>query len=134
MCARLVIAAGIARVVYIQPYPKSRAKRLYKRAVKVDEDREADQDAVKFEAFVGIAPGRFLDLFDMVTRKDRQGYALSPVAPNGVPKSVTSGSLAAELESSYIASIQADWSQLALVENVQDDKIQPADEFNDGSE
>lgn len=56
MCARHIIAAGIKRVVYIEPYPKSRAKKLYKRQIQVDHDREADQDAVKFEAFVGIAP------------------------------------------------------------------------------
>ena len=30
------------------------AKRLYKRAIPVDQDREADQDAIKFDAFVGI--------------------------------------------------------------------------------
>src|SRR3984893_10231227 len=72
MCARLVIAAGISRVVYIEPYPKSRAKKLYKRAIQVDHDRAADDDAVRFEAFVGIAPTPFLDLFDMASRKDDQ--------------------------------------------------------------
>jgi cytidine deaminase len=118
MCARLIIATGLARVVYIEPYPKSRAKKLYKRAIQVDHDRAADQDAVKFEAFVGVAPGRFLDLFDMVPRKDEQGYALNPAAPTGAPKEVNLGSLAAELESSYIASIlEADWSELKIDEN-----------------
>jgi deoxycytidylate deaminase len=132
MCARLIMAAGICRVVYIQPYPKSRAKMLYKRAIKVDEDREADQDAVKFEAFVGVAPSRFLDLFDMVARKDEQGYALSSVAPSGAPKSVTSGSLATELESSYIASINADWSQLKLNEDNDPPGIRRTVELDEG--
>jgi hypothetical protein len=90
---------------------------LYKRRIQVDQDREADQDAVRFEAFVGVAPSRFLDLFEMVGRKDEYGYALSRVAPSGAPKGVTSGSLATELESSYIASIEADWSQLRLNDN-----------------
>jgi deoxycytidylate deaminase len=124
MCARLIIAAGIQRVVYIQPYPKSRAKMLYKRAIQVDEDREADDDAVKFEAFVGVAPARFLDLFEMVDRKDAQGYALSTVAPHGTPKGVSSGSLAPELESRYIASINANWSQLALKDENDRNKIE----------
>jgi cytidine deaminase len=116
MCARHIIAAGIARVVYIEPYPKSRAKKLYKRAIQVDQDRAADQDAVKFEAFVGVAPTRFLDLFEMITRKDDQGYALNATAPaESSPKAVRSGSLAAEVESEYVASIaKADWSQLSL--------------------
>jgi deoxycytidylate deaminase len=115
MCARHIIAAGVARVVYIEPYPKSRAKQLYKRAIQVDQDRSADQDAVKFEAFVGVAPTRFLDLVEMISRKDDQGYALNATAPSEGPKGVTSGSLAAEVESEYVASIaQADWSQLSL--------------------
>jgi deoxycytidylate deaminase len=118
MCARHIIAAGIHRVVYIEPYPKSRAKRLYKRAIRVDLDREADQDAVTFDAFVGIAPSRFLDLFDMVRRKDDKGYALKETAPNQGPKGVASGSLVAELESSYLGSIaNADWSKLTRVGN-----------------
>lgn len=113
MCARHIIAAGISRVVYIEPYPKSRAKRLYKRAIQVDHDREADDDAVKFDAFVGIAPTRFLDLFEMVLRKDDQGYALKSEAPSEGPKGVTLGSLVAEVESAYLGPIaNADWSKL----------------------
>jgi deoxycytidylate deaminase len=119
MCARHIIAAGIHRVVYIEPYPKSRAKRLYKRALKGDEDREADADAVQFDAFVGIAPARFIDLFDMVDRKDKQGYALNPTAAsNAMPKAVILGALAADLESSYLASVaDADWSELGNLRN-----------------
>ncbi len=114
MCARHIIAAGISRVVYIEPYPKSRAKKLYKRAIQVDHDREADDDAVRFDAFVGIAPTRFLDLFDMVGRKDDQGYALKTTAPGNGPKGVTYGSLVAEVESSYLGPIaNADWTKLS---------------------
>ena len=114
MCARHIIAAGITRVVYIEPYPKSRAKRLYKRAIQVDHDREADEDAVKFDAFVGIAPYRFIDLFDMVVRKDDQGYSLRTTAPSQGPKGVIYGSLVAEVESSYLTPIaSADWSKLS---------------------
>jgi deoxycytidylate deaminase len=115
MCARHIMAAGIQRVVYIEPYPKSRAKRLYKRAIQVDEDRDADTGAVRFEAFVGVAPSRFIDIFDMVERKDRQGYSLNPAASsNACPKAVKLGALVTDLESSYFASVdETDWSQLA---------------------
>ena len=113
MCARHIIAAGIERVVYIEPYPKSRAKRLYKRAIRVDEDREADADAVRFEAFVGVAPSRFLDLFEMLERKDGQGYSLQTTAPMGPPKSVGISSTLEDLEAGYLKSINnADWSGL----------------------
>jgi hypothetical protein len=63
---------------------------------------------------VGIAPSRFLDLFDMVKRKDERGYALAEVAPNNGPKGVASGSLVADIESSYLGAIaSADWSSLS---------------------
>src|SRR5258708_5618567 len=114
MCARQIMADGTKRVVYIEPYPKSRAKKLYKRAIQVDHDREADEDAVRFDAFVGIAPTRFLDLFDMASRKDDQGYALKTTAPGIGPKGVTYGSLVAEVESSYLGPIaDADWTRLS---------------------
>jgi deoxycytidylate deaminase len=116
LCARLIIASGITRVVYIQPYAKSRAKQLYKRAIRVDHDEDFDSDAVRFDAFVGVSPARFFDLFQMVGRKDEQGYALKvDVHGEYGPKGVEAGSLAAELESSYLASIsQADWSKLQI--------------------
>lgn len=116
LCARLIIASGITRVVYIEPYAKSRAKQLYKRSIRVDHDEEFDTDAVKFEAFVGVSPSRFFDLFQMVVRKDEQGYALKvDVHGEHGPKGVEAGSLAAELESSYVASIgMVDWSKLNI--------------------
>lgn len=118
MCARLIIASGITRVVYIEPYAKSRAKQLYKRSIRVDHDEEFDTDAVKFEAFVGVSPSRFFDLFQMVDRKDTQGYAYKVDVDGGYgPKGVEAGSLAAELESRYVASINdADWSKLRITE------------------
>lgn len=117
MCARHIIAAGIDRVIYIEPYPKSRAKKLYKQAISVDDDREAEADAVKFSSFVGVAPSRFLDLFEMVPRKDGRGYARDANAPvPGIPKGVVGGSLAVELESDYISSVsEADWSRSAKI-------------------
>jgi deoxycytidylate deaminase len=75
MCARHLISAGIKRVVYIEPYPKSMTKDLYRRAVRVDEDL-ADQNAVVFDAFVGVAPRRYADLFEMPKRKDNRGAAV----------------------------------------------------------
>ncbi len=75
MCARHLISAGIKRVVYIEPYPKSMTKDLYRRGVRVDEDL-ADNNAVVFDSFVGVAPRRYADLFEMPKRKDARGVAL----------------------------------------------------------
>jgi cytidine deaminase len=76
MCARHIIATGLREVVYIEPYPKSMAKDLYKKSIRVDYDTEADADAVVFRPFVGIAPRRYIDLFEMIKRKDERGHTI----------------------------------------------------------
>lgn len=76
MCARHIIASGIRRVIYIEPYPKSMAKDLYKGSLDVDHDPEADEDAVSFRPFVGVSPRRYLAFFEMPRRKDERGHAI----------------------------------------------------------
>jgi deoxycytidylate deaminase len=61
-CARHIIAAGIRRVVYIEPYAKSRAADLHDDAIAVEES-PGPSDKVQFEPFVGIGPRRYFDLF-----------------------------------------------------------------------
>jgi cytidine deaminase len=76
MCARHILAAGIRRVVYVEPYPKSLAEDMYKGAIVVDGCGSGDNNALHFDAFVGIAPRRFIDCFEALTRKDPDGYAV----------------------------------------------------------
>jgi len=71
-CTRHIIAAGIERVVYIEPYPKSRAVDLHGDAIRLgkNEDRrgrEGKESAseIPFVPFVGVGPRRFFDLFSM---------------------------------------------------------------------
>lgn len=71
-CAKHLVAAGIARVVYIEPYPKSLTIQLYDDSVMVDVTVESDE-FVQFRAFVGVAPRRFMDWFTMGIRKDQRG-------------------------------------------------------------
>lgn len=74
LCARHILSAGIRRVVYVEPYPKSLTSELYGTAVQVDES-PADVDALRFDAFVGIAPRRYMDCFRAPRkRKDSMGY------------------------------------------------------------
>lgn len=75
ICAKHIIDAGIQRVVYIEPYPKSLAKELHGDAIAVEE--EADEEAkraakgepahppgrVRFEPFIGVGPRYFPQLF-----------------------------------------------------------------------
>ncbi len=79
-CAKHLIAAGITRVVYVEPYPKSLALDLHDdSAVFGFPEWENGQDKVTFEPFVGVGPRRFFDLFSMrhgsgypVSRKDKE--------------------------------------------------------------
>lgn len=66
-CAKHIIAAGISRVVFVEPYPKSLAMDLHSDAIFLAHEGKAEQrnNKVCFEPFVGIGPRRFLDLFSM---------------------------------------------------------------------
>jgi len=70
-CARHIIAAGIVRVVFIEPYPKSLAAQLHEDAIAVE---TAPPDRLLFEPFIGIAPRMFSELFQMFgDRKSAEG-------------------------------------------------------------
>lgn len=63
-CAKHIIAAGIKKVVYVEPYPKSKARELHSDSLAVDEDT-LEVNKVSFVPFVGIGARRFIDLFSM---------------------------------------------------------------------
>ncbi|MBZ0185987.1 MAG: hypothetical protein K8F91_06995 [Candidatus Obscuribacterales bacterium] len=70
-CARHIVAAGIKKVLYIEPYPKSLTVELYRDSVVVDSPQSNDT-FVHFVPFVGVAPRQFMQLFDAsrIERKD----------------------------------------------------------------
>lgn len=70
-CAKHIIAAGIKRVVYIEPYPKSKALEFYKIEIShnPDVDEQRNEEKVVFEPFTGVGPHRFIDLFSMNSTK-----------------------------------------------------------------
>ncbi|SET67787.1 Deoxycytidylate deaminase [Nitrosospira multiformis] len=71
-CARHIVASGIKRVIFIEPYPKSLAKELHLDAIS---ENEGDQDKkVLFLQYSGIAPKHILKLFNAgLTRKSTDG-------------------------------------------------------------
>jgi len=71
MCARHIVSSGIARVVYVEPYPKSRARHLHSDAIQVDAQKPV-LGPVVFEPFVGIAPRQYQDIFDARDRRKDQ--------------------------------------------------------------
>lgn len=70
-CAKHLIAAGIDRVVFIEPYLKSKAFDFHEDAIVISypQDREPGprqpHEPVQFEPFFGVGPRRFFDLFSM---------------------------------------------------------------------
>lgn len=72
LCAKHIVAAGIDRVVFLEPYPKSYAQKLHGDSItfgtKVSEK-------VIFEPFIGISPRRYRDIFEKRKRKDAKGRA-----------------------------------------------------------
>lgn len=67
-CAKHIIACGVSRVVFIEPYPKSRTELLYGDLVSIGEHEEGK---VEFEHFSGISPSRFSAIFEKSRRRSR---------------------------------------------------------------
>jgi deoxycytidylate deaminase len=61
-CTRHIIAAGISKVIYIEPYAKSRASALHPDEISVDRE---EPGKVPFLPFVGVGPRRYFDLFSL---------------------------------------------------------------------
>lgn len=91
-CARLIIGAGITTVVYVDPYPKSRALRMYGEMIS---DGPATAGKVRFVPFHGVAPRWFTTAFAM-NKGDRERSVdgrfdrwvpvpLGVKGPNGLP-------------------------------------------------
>ena len=80
-CAKHIIAAGIKEVIYIEPYPKSKAMEFYKEEIS---ENLSEPNKVHFVPFVGVGPHRFVDLFSTSSiqwyrkiRKNKDGYRIS---------------------------------------------------------
>jgi len=71
-CTKHLLAAGIKRVVYMEPYPKSKAKDLHPDEVELESEVSGK---VGFIPFIGISPFRYRDLFQKGRRKQDDGTA-----------------------------------------------------------
>ncbi len=77
-CAKHIIAAGIQRVVYLEPYPKSRALNLYGEEMTLESlSGTVDEGKVVFFAFTGVAPRQYQQLFSMSKRGAKKGKSLT---------------------------------------------------------
>lgn len=109
-CAKHIIAAGVQRVVYLEPYPKSRALDLYREEIAPEsaedgiiEPIKQNKDELAFFAFTGIAPRQYSQLFSMSERGAKKGRSLNrwtaergSLAPLYVPQNASLSYLPAE--------------------------------------
>lgn len=74
-CARHIVASGIARVFYVEPYEKSLAKELHSDAIafEIEPTTEASPKKVEFLHFEGVAPRQFHNMFKAQSRKNETG-------------------------------------------------------------
>jgi deoxycytidylate deaminase len=71
-CARHIVASGIKKVYYIEPYEKSLAIKLHSDAIELNSvDGRSDSQKVVFSHFEGVAPKQYLNLFSCNNRKSR---------------------------------------------------------------
>lgn len=71
-CTKHILASGIKRVIYIEPYPKSKALDLHGNEVSLEEEKF---NRVSFVPFTGVSPMRYRSLFQKGRRKGRDGSA-----------------------------------------------------------
>lgn len=85
-CAKHIVGSGIKRVVFREPYEKSRAIQLYPDAIKLDADCDK---YVSFDQFIGVGTSRFHELFAKSAKKikDQAGRVRLPDASKAQPVS-----------------------------------------------
>lgn len=80
-CAKHIIASGVSKVIYIEPYAKSKATELHDDAISIEKHIPGK---VAFLSFTGVGPNRYLDLFSTmglgssgrIKRKDQDAQAI----------------------------------------------------------
>ena len=81
-CTKHIIAAGIKRVHFLEPYPKSRAKQLHSNEIEIE---KTSASKVSFLPFLGISPFRYRDIFEKGSRK-RGGEAKTWYSDQDTPR------------------------------------------------
>ena len=79
-CAKHIVAAGITEVMFVEPYPKSKALDFHKDSITLE---KGENNKLRFKPFVGVGPRNFTNLFSLslgvgeeLPRKDDQGKSI----------------------------------------------------------
>jgi hypothetical protein len=99
------LASGIRQVVYIEPYPKSRAKELHDNEISIEQEIT---DKVSFLPFLGISSFRYRDVFQKGKRKRLDGSALDYVDDD------TPFPMIESVSTAYIENESVEWAKLII--------------------
>lgn len=102
-CTKHLLAAGIARVIYMEPYPKSKAKELHENEIEIEKRSDS---RVSFLPFIGVSPTRYRDVFQKGKRK-KNGLALRWMAGDPRPLIEIPAITYVDLESFEIRKLEA---------------------------
>lgn len=106
-CARHVVAAGVQKVVYIEPYAKSLAIDLHEDAISADEKDQGKK--VIFVQYEGVSPNNYLAVFKSGAERKREGVRLTtdprtappviqePLDDFGIREDIATGALSSVL-------------------------------------
>jgi deoxycytidylate deaminase len=94
-CTRYMLTAGISRVVFVSPYVRSWAARLYPESIDIEpRSRDDNGERMRVEPFIGIAPRQYLEYFSSGhrwgarrTRSDRRGRVIEFEPSRATPTS-----------------------------------------------
>jgi len=103
LCTKLIIAAGITRVVFIEPYYKSLVSELYEDSVSVHEPFESGK--VAFEPLRGVTPNAFSSVFKKGRRKKANGTAVTWDRESAEPIFTTSFAYYPQAETRLVAEL-----------------------------
>lgn len=98
VCGRHIIAAGIDRVVYIEPYPKSLLHKLYKNEIDVQGSSTKPINKVSFLPFMGVAPTLYQRAFRHRSGKTSTGAVAPFNRANAAPHRALDGVVLPNLE------------------------------------
>jgi deoxycytidylate deaminase len=102
-CARHIVAAGIAQIIYIEPYSKSLAVRLHSDSLS---EEPSGKRKVTLRQFDGVAPLRFIELFEAGERKKNGIYLNKPLS-SAIPSTLVSIRAIPRLEEVVVAEIDS---------------------------
>ncbi len=84
-CAKHIVAAGIDKIVYIEPYEKSLAVVLHEDAVYTEDQGEGAERKVAFLHYDGVSPRKYMKVFWRVGERKHEGKMIEFNPKSAIP-------------------------------------------------